>query len=327
MESHRREKRGGIKMAVEDFTTYTEVDPATKLTVTPTRVTWNDMAQSQTLTYVYRNLTATPVGDFTFDFTIQTSAADTYSNVIYICLINSLADFYDTYVPYDDELSLRYESNVGGVKARICMRDNSNNNQDETANIAPSFTKYCRLNRIGTTVTCSIYDDSAHTSLYDTLIITGSSTLYDYIMVGQSYGYTSGNHQTGYIENLELVSWSSTLAICDFHVTTSSGIIFDLSKPHTLGYADSRNIVRFNFWTGTSYTGDIGKASETIMLDGTESDDVAVHLMDDAVDNGDVLTLSGFNDPLLDTTWVVRNFTFTRETYNEYSWSLTLEKK
>jgi hypothetical protein len=100
------------------------------------------------------------------------------------------------------------------------------------------------------------------------------------------------------------------------------------TPPHTISYTDSRNIVRFNFWTGTSYTGDVEKSAETLMMQGTESTDIYLHIMDTQVDdNAGDLEITELGDVLLDSTWVVRNFTFTREGKYEYSWSLTLEKK
>jgi len=97
--------------------------------------------------------------------------------------------------------------------------------------------------------------------------------------------------------------------------------------PYSITYTDSRQIVRFNFWEGSSYTGDMCKEAETVTLAGVETTITNLHILDSSVDMGYEVTIDGLSDDLLDTVWIVRNLTFGRESYNEYPWSLTLEKK
>jgi len=114
---------------------------------------------------------------------------------------------------------------------------------------------------------------------------------------------------------------------CTFAIIFDTGTV-TLGTPNSISYNDSRSIVRFNFWTGSSYTGDVCKAAESITMNGVESTNTDIYNMDTYIDNEDTeVTIAGFNDTLLDTTWVIRNLSFMRDRYNTYSWSLTLEKK
>ena len=117
--------------------------------------------------------------------------------------------------------------------------------------------------------------------------------------------------------------------VCTFTVDTGSGlpVALTMNTPHTISYVDSRNIVRFYFWTGTSYTGDIEKSAETVTMNGNMTSATNLQTIDTQVDAGESLVLAGLADALLNREWVVRNFTYTRASVNEYQWSLTLEKK
>jgi hypothetical protein len=177
-----------------------------------------------------------------------------------------------------------------------------------------------------TTVASAIIETTTDINGQYTLDIIDIANDTDTIHVWCSYGETS--FTLDITESMKEVNFTYPDNRCLFTIQTDYQedlLLFNV--PHTITYTDSRQIVRFNFWTGSSYTGDMYKQAETITLSGIETSDTNLHVLDSSVDAGYELTIAGLCDDLFNTIWIVRNYTFSREAYNQYNWSLTLEKK
>lgn len=176
------------------------------------------------------------------------------------------------------------------------------------------------------TVGSAILTDTTDVNGQYEIDIASIATDGDTIRVWCSYGDES--FILNLIEPMMEVDFTYPDNRCLFTIGTgyqSDLLLFNV--PHTITYADSRSIVRFHFWEGSSYTGDMYKAAEVVTLAGLETSDTNLHILDSSVDEGFEITIAGLNDALLDTIWVVRGFMFGRNSYYECPWSLTLEKK
>jgi len=109
-----------------------------------------------------------------------------------------------------------------------------------------------------------------------------------------------------------------------FYLTTTSGM-WSLRTPETLTYSDGRDIIALNLWDAL-FISDVGKNTESIMLSGVETDLQSLHWVDDAMDNGDEITISGFTLEGLNGVYIAESFSYNNEYPNMYSYTLTLEK-
>jgi len=198
--------------AYEDFTTYTEVDPNTKVTVTATRVTLSQLIRNEA-TYVCADKGAGHFGNFEHLIDVyitDVEAGDgssrsagaiwSLSNTVGTVSDMESGDILDIYISQigstDDQFNLRMVQLTGGVV----------DGSDISGNYNAGTALYLTIDRTGTTVTCKIYTDASRTTLDDTLTFSGSSTTYRYLEVGVSIEATSdpNDYVTFYVENLDL---------------------------------------------------------------------------------------------------------------------------
>jgi len=106
-----------------------------------------------------------------------------------------------------------------------------------------------------------------------------------------------------------------------------------LSQPFEMSKNVERSVKTYLFKEGKSASKDVGSGGITVVLSGTESDNEAESKMDDInsmKDNGDAITLSGFDDDRINDEWLIKNFTYSKkEGYdsNLFDWELTLIKE
>ena len=187
--------------ANEDFTTFTETDPDSKLTVTSSRVT-STLANSRTETYsVYKDYGAGHFGNFSHLLTVFASAMNNAGSspvLGYALISNQTGDIAGA------------EANGDGLSVHM-FTGNYNLTMEEQDAFNSDFydadtliVYYLTIGRASTTATVLIYSDSGRTTLLDTLSIAMSSTTFRYISTAA--GYDSGGAATvsGYAEDLNL---------------------------------------------------------------------------------------------------------------------------
>jgi len=187
-------------MAVEDFTTYAEVDPNNRITVTAPKCETAGLSRNETA-HVSKDRGVDHFGDFECLFTIRTKTSGSADAIVLMAVVaNAVDDWKDlsagigvmlqghtTYTIYVAGVSTGYSSNYA---------------------CADNTIRYCTLTRTGSSVELKIYTDSAKTNLDATLSITLDATdnvNYRYIYGMQSWYDQQVHTITGaYIEDLDL---------------------------------------------------------------------------------------------------------------------------
>jgi len=198
-------------MAKENFTTYEETDPNTRITKTTDRVSYVNLSRAEDA-YVYKDKGVDHFdGDFEHLITIYNDAS-TYKSVVAIwALANLVDDFAGISAANGDELAVVqqvYENSVR-INFREYIEGAFYNTTWTGANLdTPYYLRIKRDEAVGTygTLYCYIYSDAARTNLLATLTLTlHGKKDFRYIYVCQTGNDAlSDRYQTGYCENLYL---------------------------------------------------------------------------------------------------------------------------
>lgn len=194
-------------MAVENFTTYTETDPNSKITVAATKVTFANMSEDADI-HVYKDKgEGFFSGDFTINLTVSRTT-DQGGDVVLCTLANLVDDALAIKGVSGDYLGILMEA----MDLRLYEVDGGSSHSSSTYNITKDTVYYLTFSRdetVGTygTLYLYIYSDSGRTTLLSTLTITLHSSKKDfrYLYAVQSTGSTNPADNHGYIENLDLV--------------------------------------------------------------------------------------------------------------------------
>ena len=115
--------------------------------------------------------------------------------------------------------------------------------------------------------------------------------------------------------------------------TPSSGVCY-LNRPHNYTYTNNRQVNKINTWSGKRKVYDVTRQSKTLTLNGIEyyreniEPKTRLECVRAMKDNGAYITLSGIDDTLVDTDWLISDFTYkiSADNTNIYNWILTLER-
>lgn len=115
--------------------------------------------------------------------------------------------------------------------------------------------------------------------------------------------------------------------------TPSSGSCY-LSKPHTYTYTNNRDVRKINLWNTERKVYDLARTSKTLTMMGIEyprpgsTPTTALNCVRAMKDNGGYITISGIGDTLIDTDWLIQDFSYSKNTENPfiYDWVLTMER-
>jgi len=170
-------------MAIENLTTYIEVDSGSDITVTAPSASFVAMPR-EVVSYVYKDFGAGYFTDFDIDFEFQITAMSTTGVASIFSVSNTIGTFQDQI--------------TAGDGLRVVAYGNTNNFQiqirDENIVAGDVYTYggtstpllYCTVKRNGTTFTLDVYSDSGRTSLLDTLTITCETGAKRYLSVAQA---------------------------------------------------------------------------------------------------------------------------------------------
>jgi len=207
-------------MAYEDFTGYTELDPATYISKTSTQITYTSLPRGVDA-WVYKDKGAAHFdGDFEHWVDIQADTADGSGPVGLWTLSNYVDDWKYLRDNNKDHLNLNWYRayNIGKettATLRLWESDGVNEYLDTSIDLNPDTWYYLKIKRdenVGTygTLYCYIYPTSQDridgTNVVDTLTLTLHSSKKDfrYIFPLLSYNSGSGYEQSGLVANLDL---------------------------------------------------------------------------------------------------------------------------
>lgn len=205
-------------MAVQDFTTYTEVDPSSRLTVTSSKVAWASQNANDSAGYVYKDMGAAHfAGDFEHLLEVQLTSAGTFAIFAPVWMMaNNINNMTGLRTANQDFLGVRFywDNNGSNYQLQIIERDGASEYTDDTSgvgNLSAATTYYLKIKRdesVGThgTFYCYIYTDSGRTSLFDTLSIALHTSKKDYRYIYGESNYVTGDNRasTGFSQNLDL---------------------------------------------------------------------------------------------------------------------------
>lgn len=193
--------------AFEDFTTYTEVDPNTKIAVTSTRVTWTAMSSADSAR-VYKDMGAAHFdASFTHLWELSLDGATTDGTGGYgwaVANVSNLAGPGSTV----DHLRVRI-SDEGSLWLLTWEMFSTTATQDFDSGMSYNTVYYCKTVRdeaVGTfgTLYNYVYSDSGRTTLINTETVTLHGNVdfqYLYAMTGQGSGV---NSMQGFVQNFDL---------------------------------------------------------------------------------------------------------------------------
>jgi len=198
---------GSPSSSIEDFTTYTEVDPNGDITVSSSRVTVDTMRRDVSA-YVYKDKGAGHFsGNFEHLVDVRLNSADQDGNWMFWSMWNALGG-EDTLRPYNNGVEAMLYRTSDGVAYWLLLREwYGNTNYDSYYTIAPNTAYHLKIARTGSTLTCKIYSDEARTNLLATLSLNLHETAaYRYIYAVQSTAssYEPSATISGYCENLAI---------------------------------------------------------------------------------------------------------------------------
>jgi hypothetical protein len=162
----------------------------------------------------------------------------------------------------------------------------------------------------------------------------------DYLQMGEGL-YASFGHETDCTQCYAIVYYlyavSPEIRTSNMYMKinyTPSTTTYYLNKPSSYSFSNNRELKKINFWNGERKTYDLQRASKTLDMSGIEyntSTSEATARMNNMIilkDEGSTITISGFTDENINTTWLIRDFKYSRDENNPYifNWNLNLEK-
>lgn len=183
-------------MAIEDLSTYTEVDvAASRVAVSGTTATVTDIDQDESVA-VYKDFTAGHFDalDIDFEFKFVGASHGTLSALAAgICLTTNLETTPGGVANTDPWLRLQV---TAGPVYQLALIRGAVLAADTSVGLSADTLYYCTISRAAgnNTITCTIYSDSGRTTTVDTLSVAGYSTAtwrYLYAMMGYNNGTTA----------------------------------------------------------------------------------------------------------------------------------------
>jgi len=176
-------------MATEDLTTYTEVDPNNKVSITSTTATITQLSRD-TDAYVYKDCGADQLSNFKVELEIKFTSWQKWALCMFFGVSNVIANAANW---------------TNGIMAYVYIGSDSNSyiyfyNRNTTTTVTSdrislSVKYYITIERVDDIATLYIYTDSDKTNLFDSIQLTNCGTdkwRYFYVM---SSNYRYGSHE------------------------------------------------------------------------------------------------------------------------------------
>ena len=201
-----------IFMALEDFTSYTEVDTNNRLTIISSRVAWAALGDDETA-YLYKDKGANFFdGNFTHLLTMQIATGSDSSTWKGTWLLaNVVDDLFQLESDAENLLTILLETSGGGNPYIRLYEQAAGggyfSSQYTLSFDTPYYLKVVRDEAVGTngTLYLYMYSDADRATLLDTLELTlNAKNDFRYIYAINSRNDGSAQEQTGFVENLEI---------------------------------------------------------------------------------------------------------------------------
>lgn len=186
-------------MAVEDFTTYTVVEPWTKFTITATRVTWVTL-RTVVHSYVYYDKGANHFdGDFEHLIDVELRCGMDAWGYVAVWMLG------DTVGHIQAQTNALYVRVHRGSAYYIILMDGTSSDSYTCSCDTTYYLKVKRVEGSPSMLYCYIYSNSIRTTLVDTLSISLSSDIdFRYVFVCASYYKDTGDSNDAWSQNLDL---------------------------------------------------------------------------------------------------------------------------
>lgn len=195
-------------MALEDFTTYVEVDPSAYISVAASLLTGN--GDSDADAYVYSDMGVGHFGDFTHDFEFKNTSTGGGKWYPWI-LANSLSEARTLKNNFDGfSVEVKFKNN--GYEAKLNSNFTGNKPATKITG-ANNVLRYATVSRTAGAITLSIYTDAARTThdVNSPHGLTGETNTCRYI-----YGFNTENQaKTGKL-------WGGTVGALDINEAVSA---------------------------------------------------------------------------------------------------------
>ncbi len=207
---------------IEDFSSYTEVDPNSRITKATRKVEWTAIVRAEDA-FVYKDKTAGFFsGDFTHYLTINTTdltiPQDVATILVHCWAVTTVIGSRQDVLDADEDLLgvyLRLNKMSGTALLQIGLVETyvglGGTNEGTASTITKDTAYYLKIVRdesVGTfgALYCYVYSDASRTTLVLTKTLTlGKKSNLRYIYAMQSLGFASaGKDHSGYTEDLEL---------------------------------------------------------------------------------------------------------------------------
>lgn len=202
---------GGIKMS-ENFQTYQEVDPNSKITITSSRISWTNINSNEDAYVYYDKGVDYFAADFVHLLTINISAAESgASQGAFWALTNALNDLKGIYDAAGSALYLDFVYPASPAELRISIREMDSGVLYGSSNYVLTastvyYVKIVRDESVGTfgTLYCYVYSNAARTTLLATLSVALHTSKKDFRYVHGiiTWNDTTIKQWTGYSEDL-----------------------------------------------------------------------------------------------------------------------------
>jgi len=228
-------------MAKENFLTYPEVDPNSRIAVTQDRVTWANITRPE-VAYVYSDKGVNYFdGNFVHLLTVVAISVENGMSAFHWAIANDIGTEKAIADASGSELYLNFLGLANDISLSIAEMDAGTLYGDsytaDRANIEGTvyYLKIGRDEAVGTygTLYCYIYSDAARTTLVDTLSVALHTSKKDfrYLYGFQGWGVTADTAvASGFTENLTIEGGEAsvlpevaTLALTNITATTAIG--------------------------------------------------------------------------------------------------------
>lgn len=194
-------------MATEDFTTYTETDPNSKITVTAAKVAWLDMPRNETSHVILDKGVDHFNGDFTHLLEVFQDATEANSDIYHWAISNSVNDLKSIQDASGDHFGILVDFTA--FLMHECDGGTVSNGDIFTMVVDTIY--YLEIERdesIGSfgDAICRVYNDSVRTDLEFTSTNTIASSKKDfrYVYGFSSYNVSGTQETDGYSKDLDL---------------------------------------------------------------------------------------------------------------------------
>jgi hypothetical protein len=195
-------------MPYEDFTTYTEVDPNSHISVSANNV--NHLHYRDEDAYVYEDFGAGYFGDFEHLVVVNFTSGQNASYSWTWMLANAVDDVKGLTSASEKFVGLRGNWWDGTLDVLTLWYYDGSNNHTDSYDASPNTPYYLTIERSNTTLTCKIYSDAERSNLLDTLALDVTSDAFRYVFVCNTEN--TGSSAGGYtdIDNLDLQEAAAT---------------------------------------------------------------------------------------------------------------------